>query len=167
MPLQHISDPMLEAMRRETSVAAHPRPDRAHPRGRARHRAAHDVHRRFPGRDRGGFRDAARSSSRRPVSSGWAFSVIRRRKERARPNARAIFPRGPRNRAGKRRWPCSAASRWNKPPPRSAGGFACWWKPRRGPERSRCARSRRPRLRAARSARGRIRAGGDRRRSGV
>ncbi len=60
MPLQHISDPMLEAMAPRDFFATYPRPDQAHPGGRSRHCVAHHVHRRLPRRDAGRFRHASR-----------------------------------------------------------------------------------------------------------
>ena len=78
MPLQHINDEMLKQMRRETSGRVHSRPHRAHSRGRSRHCVAHDVYRRFPGRNRRAIRGTAgvhrgseiRASRHVPVFAG-------------------------------------------------------------------------------------------------
>ena len=64
LPLQHASNAGAQA-----HEAARHAPDlrpaaRAHPRARARRRAPHDVHRRLPGRDRGGRRRAVRLRQR-------------------------------------------------------------------------------------------------------
>ena len=63
LPLQHASAAVLKRMKRpgnrqtyDTLLVADPRP-------RSRRRAAHDVHRRLPRRDRGGLRRARRRSS--------------------------------------------------------------------------------------------------------
>ena len=58
LPLQHASDPVLARMKRpgharQLRAAAHEHP-RAHP----QRRAPHHLHRRLPGRDRGGLRSS-------------------------------------------------------------------------------------------------------------
>ena len=47
IPLQHVSRPILSAMRRGGDAASYLRDDRAHARARARHRDPDDVHRRL------------------------------------------------------------------------------------------------------------------------
>ena len=78
IPLQHIHENMLERMRRETSqqyiVDLHPK----NPRRRAGHRAADDVHRRFSGRNRGEFSNAARFHPRDEVRAARCVHLLKR-----------------------------------------------------------------------------------------
>ena len=58
MPMQHASDAVLARMRRPERQRTIRDRVAAHPRGRARRRHPHDVHRRLPGRDRRRLRDS-------------------------------------------------------------------------------------------------------------
>ena len=82
MPLQHIADDMLRAMRRERSGAAIRRLVATDPRRRARDRAALGLHRRLPGRDRARTSTSCATSSRRPSSIASGSSATRARRAR-------------------------------------------------------------------------------------
>ena len=175
MPLQHIADPMLDAMRRENSVAAHPRPGRSGIRaGVPGHRAAHDLHRRFSRRDGRGFRHAAalhRGTTR--FERLGVFKYSREEGTRAAKRDGHLPARTKMARWKKGDGPAAAhragADRRRVGPRHSRAGRVA----RRGPQRGRCARRRCPRLRSKliaarrpirrcdRHRRPRLRSGGD------
>ena len=101
LPLQHASNPVLqadEAARHAPEVRHAARP---HPRARARRRAPDDLHRRLPRRDRRGRRRAERVRRRPRVRSRRRLHVFARGRHVGASRSTTTCRRGRRRRAGR------------------------------------------------------------------
>ena len=83
LPLQHASADVLRRMRRPGNREAYDKLLARIRAQRARRHAAHDVHRRLPGRDRAGLSPSCATSCATPASITSASSPTRTRKARA------------------------------------------------------------------------------------
>ncbi len=86
IPLQHIHENMLERMRRETSQQYIVDLLRQNSRRHSRHRAAHNLHRRFSRRNGGIFPSAARFHSRNEVRAARRLHLLEGRQHSRRSN---------------------------------------------------------------------------------
>ena len=84
LPLQHASDAVLKRMKRPGHARSLREAARQHPRAHPERHAAHDVHRRFPRRDRRRTSTSSRHSSTTSGSITSACSPTRTRKARRR-----------------------------------------------------------------------------------